>query len=83
MSDKFGSAPIDFYENYVFIDEAKREEWENCPENVKKFVEKQLKYTCDRLNMQMTIDTLINVIQDLSLRIEILENKINDRIEEK
>lgn len=57
----------------VFMDERKKKEWEELPDNEKSFVMKHLSETCSRMEAKRAIDMLCHVINDLISRIQKLE----------
>lgn len=67
--EQYGSAPI------LFLDESKREEWENLDSSVRKNVFSLLHTVADQMENKICIEMLCNVIIDLDKRIQELEKK--------
>ncbi len=63
------------YERMIFLDEAKRKEWEDLDPSVRRGVFNHLHSTANEMEMRTCIDLLCNVIIDLEKRVEELENK--------
>lgn len=74
--EAYGSAPI--YDKFVFFDEEKRKEWEDCDESVKKHVMAHLHQYTKQMENNLSIEMLSNIIMDLLKRIEALEEKKNE-----
>lgn len=65
--------PIDGH--FVFLDEAKKKEWDEMPEDQKHFVTNHLSECCSMMESKVAIDMLCHVINDLLDRIQKLEEK--------
>lgn len=84
-SDKFGSAPIDPYNHVerlgelIFMNEDKRNEWENLAPEVKKSCLSNLNYFAKKMENTIAIEMLCNVIGDMDMRIKALEDRLNTR----
>lgn len=65
---RLGSAPI-------FIDDARRKEWEELEPAIKEEVTRNIARYVNKLENSVSIEILANIIQDLLLRIEKLEQK--------
>jgi len=67
------------YEALIFTDESKRKEWEELDPAVKNYVLYNLQQSCSKMENELSIQLLANVLQDLILRIEKLE-KVNQKL---
>jgi hypothetical protein len=67
--EKYGSAPI-----YI-VDEKKREEWDNMPDDMKRSIKAHVHQMCQKVGDQMSIELLCHLYNDLSSRIDKLEGK--------
>jgi len=68
---KYGSAPLD---SIIFIDEQKKEEWDNMEPQIKKHIENNMHAYMSQLSLEKSIETLFHVFNDMNERLKRLEN---------
>ena len=72
----YASAPV--YDNFIFLDEEKKKEWDEMPESQKSFVMNHLHECCSQMQSNMAIEMLCHVINDLMERIKKLEINLSE-----
>jgi len=70
MDEKWGTCPI------VFVDETKKKEWEAMDESVKKACLQRIHETTKRIGVEASIELLCHVYNDLSARIDKIEQEL-------
>ena len=57
----------------IFSNDEKRKEWENMDPQLKRSVTSMLKEYSKHMTLELTVDTLVQIISDMNIRIEKLE----------